>query len=79
MEDISPARFKTGTYKKYEFTSRKGKAYVGLQGYEKFFIMTEEYKDEEIRHGDEVPPVQYMVNSNLECYLPVSDLGRMHE
>ena len=32
--------------------------------------MSEEYKDEEIRHGEEVPPVQYMVNTNVNCYLP---------
>jgi len=41
-----------------------------LQGYERFFILSNEFGDNEIRHGEEVPRISYGYGGKSRTYIP---------
>jgi hypothetical protein len=58
------------TYKKYNMQNPSGKWYQDLQGYERFFIISNEFRDNEIRHGEEVPRICYRYAGKSRTYIP---------
>ena len=56
-------------YKMYDLTV-DDKTFIGLQGYEKFFVTSKEYNVNEIEHGKTVPRVPYELAGGSHMYFP---------
>jgi len=60
-----------GGYKEYNYVSSNGRRYKGLQGCERFYIDSQEYRDENIVHGrDMVPVIKYIFEGKEHSYYP---------